>query len=405
MRLSTPFVVLATSLLAFAAPIKRTANPNDLLVLKFAHVLEQLETQFYTQAIAKFQESDFVSAGFTDSQVPIEQFTAIQIDESTHTTILESTIISLGDTPINTCQFNFDSVLTDVATMAATARVVENLGVSAYLGAAHLISDPVILTAAATILTVEARHQSVLNILNVGTAIPQAFDIALTPNEVLAVASQFVSGCDLGVVANPTLSVTNTGSVGPGTGLTFSSPAMSGSTSGMFCQMLVGGAPFAIVLPIESCVVPQGINGPVAIFVTSDSQPLNNNVRDQATDKVVAGPVVVFIDIQIEIIGQLARGGSSGSSGASVSTQTITPAEASAVVSSISAAATGTSAANAVAAAPSAADSASAAAATTLSVDASATSPAVAAAAATPAASAASGNSAISVSGWSSVSA
>lgn len=83
--------------------------------------------------------------------------------------------------------------------MAATARVVENLGVAAYLGAAHLIDDPVILTAAGSILTVEARHQTILNVLNNGVSIPQAFDIALLPNEVLAVASAFISGCDLGV--------------------------------------------------------------------------------------------------------------------------------------------------------------------------------------------------------------
>ena len=83
--------------------------------------------------------------------------------------------------------------------MAPTARVVENLGVAAYLGAAHLIDDPVLLTAAGSILTVEARHQTILNVLNSGTSIPQAFDIALLPNEVLAIAGAFISECDLGV--------------------------------------------------------------------------------------------------------------------------------------------------------------------------------------------------------------
>ena len=52
-------------------------------------MLEQLETQFYTQALQKFQASDFTSAGFISAQTPIQQFTAIQIDESTHTTVLE----------------------------------------------------------------------------------------------------------------------------------------------------------------------------------------------------------------------------------------------------------------------------------------------------------------------------
>ncbi len=84
--------------------------------------------------------------------------------------------------------------------MAATARVVENLGVSAYLGAAHLIDDPVLLTAAGSILTVEARHQTILNVLNNGASIPQAFDIAFLPNEVLAIAGAFISGeCPVGI--------------------------------------------------------------------------------------------------------------------------------------------------------------------------------------------------------------
>ena len=83
--------------------------------------------------------------------------------------------------------------------MASVARLVENVGVAAYIGAANLIVDPSILTAAATIVTVEARHQSILNILNGGTAIPQAFDIPLLPQEVLALAGGFIPGCDVGI--------------------------------------------------------------------------------------------------------------------------------------------------------------------------------------------------------------
>jgi len=90
-------------------------------------------------------------------------------------------------------------VLTDVTTMAATARLVENVGVGAYLGATSLVSDLVLLTAAASILTSEARHQTVLNLLGGATAIPQPFDIALTPPQVLALAGGFISGCDLGI--------------------------------------------------------------------------------------------------------------------------------------------------------------------------------------------------------------
>ena len=132
--------------------------------------------------------------------------------------------------PVDTCTFDFSKVLTDVTTMANVARLVENVGVTAYLGAAHLLSDPILLTTAGSILTIEARHQTILNVLNAGTAIPQAFDFALTPSEVLALAGPFISGCDLGVPANPSLTITNTGTVGIGTLLTFSSSAINGST-------------------------------------------------------------------------------------------------------------------------------------------------------------------------------
>jgi hypothetical protein len=138
--------------------------------------------------------------------------------------------VALGGKPVDTCKFDFSTVLTDVTTMVNVARVVENVGVAAYLGAAHLISDPVLLTAAGSILTVEARHQTILNVLSSGTAIPQAFDFGFTPSEVLALAGAFISGCDLGIPANKPLTITNTGVVTVGTTLTFSSPALNGST-------------------------------------------------------------------------------------------------------------------------------------------------------------------------------
>ncbi|KAJ3532250.1 hypothetical protein NM688_g7451 [Phlebia brevispora] len=200
-----PIGTLVAPLLVTAAPISRrqasNATSTALLVMQFADVLEQMESTFYSQALAQFQTSDFVTAGFSDPEVAIQQFTSIQSDESVHDTILQSTIQSLGGEPISGCQFDFTSVLTDVETMVTTARVVENLGVAAYMGAAHLISDPVLLTAAASIMTVEARHQTILNVLNGGSAIPQAFDIPFSPSEVLAVASPFISGCDIPIAA------------------------------------------------------------------------------------------------------------------------------------------------------------------------------------------------------------
>lgn len=343
------FLALAAPLVAHAAPTrfigKRSAN--DVLVLQFANLLEQFESQFYQAGIAKFQDADFSAAGFTSPTLVSQQLTTIQSDESTHASVLEATLQSLASSTISGCSFNFGSALTDVPTMAATARIVEFLGVSAYLGGATLIDDPVLLDAAGSILAVEARHSTILNILSgTGTAVPQAFDIPFTPSEVLAVASPFISGCSVGIPANPSLSITNTGSVGVGTSLTFASSALNSSvdTSGFFCQMMVGGAPFSISLPFSQCVVPSGINGPVAIWITSDQNPLANNVRDRATDKQIAGPLIAMIDTSQDMLAQLARGASStASSGVSSTTQTITPQEASSIIAGASSTSTASS--------------------------------------------------------------
>lgn len=58
-------------------------------------MLEDLETQFYSQALAKFQASDFTAAGFSDPNIPIQQFTAIGSDESTHLTTIQVRLQSL----------------------------------------------------------------------------------------------------------------------------------------------------------------------------------------------------------------------------------------------------------------------------------------------------------------------
>lgn len=90
----------------------------------------------------------------------------------------------------------------------ATARALELVGISAYAGGAGLISSKSILQAAAQILSIEARHQTLLNTLNAGSPIPNAFDMALLPQQVLALAGGFLSGCkaeDLGLTSGCSL--------------------------------------------------------------------------------------------------------------------------------------------------------------------------------------------------------
>jgi len=68
---------------------------------------------------------------------------------------------------------------------------------SRYIGGTTLIEDKTLLVRAAQITTVEGRHNTVLNLLNGGSSVPNAIDMVLSPQQVLSVAAPFISGgCD-----------------------------------------------------------------------------------------------------------------------------------------------------------------------------------------------------------------
>jgi len=293
----------ALPLVVRAAPLESRQLPaSDILVLQFAEVLNQFELQFYTQASQKFQDADFSAAGFSVSDVPKQIFKNIQSEEQTHIDFLRA---ALSDKVVSGCQFKFDSVLKDVSTMAGFARVMEQVGVSAFLGASILVSTPSILGAAASILTIESRHQSLLNTLNGGSHIPQAFDQALTPQQILSLVAPLISGCDLGIPPNLPVNITN--QVVPGNKLEFDRTGLKGDQ--LFCQMILAGQPLALAQPIDNCVVPTtGLpDGPVFVFITNDPQPLLSNVVVQNAEEIVAGPAIAFIDQQADALGALVR--------------------------------------------------------------------------------------------------
>jgi len=294
----------ALPLVVRAAPLlqSRQLSPNDTAILQFAEVLNQLESQFYVEALQKFQDADFSAAGFSVTDVPKEIFKNIQSDEQSHIDFLRA---ALKDNVVSGCQFNFDSVLTDVKTMTGFARVMEQVGVSAFLGASVLVSDKSVLGAAASILTIESRHQSLLNTLNGGRHVPQAFDQALSPPQILALAAPLISGCDLGIPPNLPVKITN--EVVPGNKLEFDLTGIEGDK--LFCQMVVAGQPIALSQPIENCVVPTtGLpDGAVFVFISNDEQPLLSNVVLQNTGQIVAGPAIAFLDQRNDALGALVR--------------------------------------------------------------------------------------------------
>ena len=99
-------------------------------------------------------------------------------------------ISDLGGEPVSEAEYNFG--VTDGASFLTTAQALENTGVSAYDGAGQFLENPDLLTAAGTIVAVEARHAAYLNLLNGVLPFPSPFETPLTPDEVLAIAGPFI---------------------------------------------------------------------------------------------------------------------------------------------------------------------------------------------------------------------
>jgi hypothetical protein len=74
-----------------------------------------------------FPVSDFTALGLTMDDV--NNLKIVAATESTHVTQLSMAITAAGGTPVQPCTYNFG--FTDAATMVATARVLEAVGISA----------------------------------------------------------------------------------------------------------------------------------------------------------------------------------------------------------------------------------------------------------------------------------
>jgi hypothetical protein len=186
---------------------------NDLQLLNYALTLEYLEATFYTQGLARFSPADFQSSSFyqalqTASGVtgtpPLSGETGtglvqdiyaflsiIRNHEQAHVRVLSSTIRSLGGTPISAPRFQFP--YNNVDEFIALAATLENTGVAAYNGALPMISSPALITAGATIATVEARHAAYLNRLRGMNPFPDAFDAGKSMAEILQIAGPFLA--------------------------------------------------------------------------------------------------------------------------------------------------------------------------------------------------------------------
>jgi rubrerythrin len=120
------------------------SRPGDAAILNFALEMEELQAALYAQALRH--------ANLTGE---LRQYAEIVgSHERAHVAFLRKT---LGSSAKPAPAFDFGDAVADSDRFAATARLLEDLGVAALDGQATSLSKPS-LAAVATIVSVEARH-------------------------------------------------------------------------------------------------------------------------------------------------------------------------------------------------------------------------------------------------------
>jgi hypothetical protein len=168
-------VLAAPAMAAGSGRPPASFGAGDIGILNYALTLEYLERAFYNEATAKGKITNGKLKAFLKT---------VTRDERAHVTFLKK---ALGSKAVKEPKFNFMGIPSDPAKFAATAYVLENTGVHAYLGQAGNIKKPAYLLAAASIVTIEARHAGAIASINNAAIAPSGpFDTGFTAAKVLA---------------------------------------------------------------------------------------------------------------------------------------------------------------------------------------------------------------------------
>ena len=169
-------------------PLVRSAfaqgSNGDIDILNFALTLEYLEAAFYDQAGKEVSGLSGEAAGY------VKTFGG---EEQEHVDALTATITDLGGRPVKAPGVDFGDAFSSVDTFLQTAITFEDLGVSAYNGAAPMIESKDLLATAGGIVQVEARHAAAIRFAAGEPPAPEAFDPTMTTDEVLKAVQPFLA--------------------------------------------------------------------------------------------------------------------------------------------------------------------------------------------------------------------
>jgi hypothetical protein len=167
----------------------------DVAVLNYLLRVEYVQAELYREGLTDFTTAarirQFDPYG---GQATLEQLRSLHEQDLSHQDILRSLITRLGGTPLPRCTVTFSRFLA-AQNMMQTALAIENIGVSAYLGAVPLLRLPQVQGAVAAIASVEARHSAYIGTLNGVSPSPAAADTPRSREEVLGLLDPYIGLC------------------------------------------------------------------------------------------------------------------------------------------------------------------------------------------------------------------
>ena len=176
------------------AAVVAVFGSGDVGILNYAYALEQLEAAFYT---AVLEGSYYEGAEENEKQVLAD----LQKHEVNHRELFRAAIPA--DALIPDLEVDFSAIdFTSRNSVLGTAKVFEDLGVSAYNGAGQFIQSTDYLLLAGKIVSVEARHASAIrDLLNPNSADfagndiigPTGLEITRSFADVLKAAGGFIT--------------------------------------------------------------------------------------------------------------------------------------------------------------------------------------------------------------------
>lgn len=170
--------------LAVGPYVRRTlaqSGSGDIEIVNFALTLEYLEAKFYAEARSRVRANKEL----------MSLIDLLAEDEQQHVEALAGTVKQLGGKPVAEPKFDFSYGGT--AGFLKLAQTFEDVGVSAYNGAGPMIKSKEVLTAAGSIVQVEARHAAAIRLQNGEEPAPAAFDEPLGEKQVLRAVEPFLA--------------------------------------------------------------------------------------------------------------------------------------------------------------------------------------------------------------------